>query len=85
MTRNELIKVVKTMLISMACALPIVIAISFLLSDKLSHIATVFINTAILVIAGVVGYFIGEARNKHIQKKRAEYLKNQKDINGEVE
>ena len=77
MTRNELLKVVKTMILSMACALPIVLIISFLIADKLPSIAITFIDAALLVVAGVLGYFVQSAREKHIKRKRAEYLANQ--------
>ncbi len=84
MTRNELLKVVKTMILSMACALPIVLIISFLIADKLPSIAITFIDAALLVVAGVLGYFAQAAREKRIKRKRSEYLANeQSEIKGD--
>lgn len=83
MTRNELIKVVKTMILSMVCALPIVLVFSFLIADLLPSIAITFIDAALLIGAGVLGYFVQNAREKHIKKKRAEYLANLEKRNKE--
>lgn len=74
MTRNDFVKVVKTMILSMACALPIVLIISFLIAEKLSSVAITFLDAALLISAGILGYFVQMARENHIKKKRAEYL-----------
>lgn len=78
MTRNDLVKVMKTMILSMACSLPIVLIISFLIADKLSNVAIVFIDSAMLITAGVLGYFVKNAHERRIKRKRAEFLQNQK-------
>lgn len=85
MTRNELIKVVKTMVLSMFCALPIVLIISFLLADKLSSVAIVFLDSALLISAGVLGYFVKNAKEQRIKRKREEFLKTQKSQQKEGE
>ncbi len=85
MTRNDLIKVMKTMILSMACALPIVLVISLLLANKLSSVAIVFLDSALLISAGVLGYFIKNANEQRIKRKRAEFLKNQKSQQKEGE
>ncbi len=84
MTRNDLIKVVKTMILSMACALPLVLIFSFAIAGKLPNFAVTILDAALLICAGVAGYFVQAAREKRIKRKRAEYLalqsqKNQKD------
>lgn len=77
MTRNDFVKVVKTMILSMACALPLVLVFSFLIEGKLSSVAVTILDAALLICAGVLGYFVQIARDKHIKRKREEYLANQ--------
>ncbi len=79
MTRNEFIKLVKSMLIGMCCGLPFIIVFDVVVAEKISSIAITFINVAVLILAGVIGYFVGVYRRERIKKKRAAYLAKEKE------
>ena len=81
MTRNELAQLIKTLMISMLCAIPIILLLSIFLANVISMIALVAINVVVLVGAGVAGYFFSIYRQQRIKQKREEYLASQKKAN----
>lgn len=79
MTRNEYMGIMKTYLLSMLCALPIVIVLDILINAYVSLFVLVVIDFIILVLAAFIGYIIVDKRKKNIARKREEFLANKKD------
>lgn len=77
MTRNEFLRLVKTLLIAMLCGIPVIIVLSILLAGVLSDVAMICINIVVLIIAGVIGYFVRDYLDKRTKRKREEYLASQ--------
>ncbi len=74
MTRNDFIKLAKSMVLGMCCAIPLVVIVSVLLSGVIASIAVICINVALMICGGVAGYFFSIYKEERIKKKRAEYL-----------
>ena len=79
MSRKEYTSMVKTYMIALLCALPIVIGLDLLISAYVSLLVLVIIDIIIFLIAAVVGFIIVDRRKKKIAEKREEFLKNKEN------
>ncbi len=78
MNRKQYFSLVKTCMLSLLCALPIVIILDLLISNYVSILVLTIIDIIIFLLAALIGYFIVDRHKKRIAEKREEFLKNQK-------